>query len=62
MKKERLDCLVIIHKIELRTLLLGVNGYYNLLISTFYKQLSKLHKYKQFKRGKNMLCNYLFKY
>lgn len=41
MEKERIDNLVIIHKIELRTLLLGVNGYYNLLINTFYKQLSK---------------------
>lgn len=40
-KKERLDCLAIIHKVELRTFLIGKNGYYNIIVNSTYKELSK---------------------
>lgn len=35
------DLLIIIHKIDLRTLLVGKNGFYNLIINDLYTSLSK---------------------
>ena len=36
-----LDCLVIIHKVELRLFLLGRNGLYNDIIDSLYEKTSK---------------------
>lgn len=57
------DLIIILHKIELRTLLLGKNGIYNSIVKSQFNNMSNYlfnNKYILLFRRKDMLCFNLF--